>query len=207
MVKLRLVEPISRVQFSPGTQMVYTVRVSKFMSQNHPSFLHSLLFSENGEPRRKIFHSIKARANAERTNTERLADWMTSSFGSMTFLLVNALVFVIWILINTNKIKGIIPFDPFPFNLLTMVVSLEAIFLAVFVLISQNRSSKVDDLRAETHLQLNLISEREITKLMKIMILLSEKEGIDLSQDLELQKMLKPTSEEGMAKKLEKEIF
>jgi len=112
-----------------------------------------------------------------------------------------------WILINTNQIKIIPTFDPFPFNLLTNIVSLEAIILAIFVLISQNRTAKVDDLREETHLQINLITERELTKLMKMMAILLEKQGLDLSQDPELQKMLKPISEEEIEKRLEKEIL
>jgi uncharacterized membrane protein len=86
-------------------------------------------------------------------------------------------------------------------------VSLEAIILAIFVLISQNRTSKVDDLREETHLQLNLISEREITKLMKMVALLLNKQGIDLSEDPELKKMIRPVSEEEIEKMLEKEIL
>jgi len=156
--------------------------------------------------RKRIFRSIKARADAERTMTERVADWMTASFGSMTFLILNAVVFVVWILVNVIDIAGIPQFDPYPFNFLTMAVSLEAIFLSVFVLISQNRNSKVDDLRSETHLQLNLISEREITKILKLMEVIVEKEGIDLSKDLELQRMLKPLTEGQVEKKLGKEI-
>lgn len=138
--------------------------------------------------------------------TERMADWMTASFGSITFIILNALLFLFWILANTGALPFIKPFDPYPFNLLTMVVSLEAIFLAVFVLISQNRNSKIDDLRSETLLQLNLISEREITKLLKIIEMLAKKEGIDLSKDLELQKMLKPVSEQDVERKLDKEF-
>ncbi len=176
------------------------------MSQNHISFLKSL-FGENEESHRRIFHSIKAKADAKRTILEKLADIMTSHFGSNAFLFLNVFLFVIWVLINTNQIKGISPFDPFPFSLLTMFVSLEAIILAIFVLISQNRTTKIDDLREETHLQLNLISEREVTKLMKMMALLLEKEGIDLSQDPELKKMIRPVSEEEIQKRLEKEIL
>jgi len=176
------------------------------MSYNHISFL-KLLFGENEEARKRIFRSIKAKADAKRTVMEKMADAMTSRFGSNTFLLLNAIVFVLWVLINTDQIKGVAPFDPFPFNLLTTVVSLEAIMLAIFVLISQNRTSKVDDLREETHLQLNLISEREITKLMKMMALLLEKQGVDLSQDPELKKMLRPISEEEIEKRLEREIL
>ena len=176
------------------------------MSQNHLSFLQSL-FGESEEPKRKIFQSIKAGADSRRTNSERIADWMTSRFGSMTFLLINALLFLAWILVNTGQIKEISPFDPFPFSLLTTIVSLEAIILAIFVLISQNRNSKIDDLREETHLQINLISEKEVTKIMKMLAILLEKNSVDLSQDPELKKLLKPISEEEIEKKLEKEIF
>ncbi|MDO8686796.1 MAG: DUF1003 domain-containing protein [Candidatus Berkelbacteria bacterium] len=157
--------------------------------------------------REKIFQSIKAKADFKRTATEKIADWMTSRFGSMTFLVINAIFFTLWILINTNQLKGITAFDPFPFSLLTAIVSLEAIILAIFVLISQNRNSKVDDLREETHLQINLIAEKEITKLMKMMEILLEKQGVNLSKDPELKELLKPISEEEIEKKLEKEIF
>ncbi len=176
------------------------------MLQNHLSFLRTL-FGEEEQTRRKILKSIKAKADAKRTMMEKMADAMTSRFGSNTFLFLNAVVFVLWVLINTNQIKGISAFDPFPFNLLTTLVSLEAIILAIFVLISQNRTSKVDDLREETHLQINLITEREITKLMKMMAILLEKQGVDLSQDPELKRMLKPISEEEIERRLEKEIL
>lgn len=138
---------------------------------------------------------------------EKMADGMTSKFGSNSFLFANALLFVSWVLINTNQIKSIPAFDPFPFNLLTTVVSLEAIVLAIFVLISQNRTAKVDDLREEIHLQLNIISEKEVTKLIKMMALLLEKNGIDVSQDPELKKMFRPFDEEEIQRQLEKEIL
>ena len=176
------------------------------MVNNHISFLKTL-FGENEEGRKRVFRSIKAKANAKRTLTERTADWTTAKFGSSTFLLFNAVVFVVWILVNTSRIKWFPVFDPYPFNLLTMIVSLEVIILSVFVLISQNRTAKVDDLREETHLQLNLISEKEVTKLIKMMALLLDMQWIDISQDPELHKMLRPTSEEEIERRLEKEIL
>ncbi len=176
------------------------------MAQNHISFLRSL-FGENGDSRRKIFRSFKAKVDARRTAMEKLADWMTSSFGTVTFLILNVILFLVWILINTSQIAGVAVFDPFPFNLLTNIVSLEAIILAIFVLISQNRTAKVDDLREEIHLQVNLISEKEITKMMKMLTILLEKHGVDLSEDPELKKMLKPVSEEEIERRLEKEIL
>ena len=83
-------------------------------------------------------------------------------------------------------------------------MSIEAIILAIFVLISQNRTAKVDDLREETHLQINLITEKEITKLIKMLAILLEKQGVDLSQDPELKRMLNPISEEEIEKMMQK---
>ena len=175
-------------------------------NKTQPSFLTGM-FGDSDEPRRRVFRSIKAKADAKRTTTEKVADWMTSSFGTVTFLVINILFFGVWLLINTGYLGGIDGFDVFPFSLLTTIVSLEAIILAIFVLISQNRSMKVDDLREEIHLQINLIAEKEITKVMKMVALLLEKQGIDIAQDPELQRLLKPISEEELQKKLEKEIF
>lgn len=168
---------------------------------NHQLNNHSI---ENRH--KKILRTIKARADAKRTPSERLADWMTSTFGSMTFLILNFLLFLFWILINSGAISFIQPFDIFPFNLLTTFVSLEAIFLAIFVLMSQNRNLKVDDLREELHLQVDLIAEREVTKVIKMLSILLEKSGVDVSNDPELQKFVKPISESDIEKKLEREI-
>ncbi|MES2315208.1 MAG: DUF1003 domain-containing protein [Patescibacteria group bacterium] len=176
------------------------------MAQHHISFLQKL-FGENEDSRKRVYRSMKAKADAKRTVIEKIADQMTSNFGTMTFLVFNVILFIVWIVINTGQIKDVHPFDTFPFNLLTMIVSLEAIILAIFVLISQNRTAKVDDLREETHLQLNLIAEREITKIMKMVALLLEKQGIDISQDPELHKMLRPVSEAEIERRLEKEIL
>jgi uncharacterized membrane protein len=162
---------------------------------------------ENEDHRKRVIKTIKAKADARRTPTEKAADWMTSGFGSMTFLIVNSLFFTGWLIINTGLIEGITPFDPFPFSLLTTIVSLEAIILAIFVLISQNRSMKVDDLREEIHLQINIVSEKEITKVMQMTTLLLEKHGIDLSKDPELKRLLKPISEEELERSLEKELL
>ena len=86
-----------------------------------------------------IQQSVKARANVKRTLSERLADEMTAGFGSMPFLIANCVWFVVWIAANTGLVHGLPEFDPFPFGLLTMIVSLEAIILAIVVLISQNQ--------------------------------------------------------------------
>lgn len=163
-------------------------------------------YSKKLKARRHIIKSIKAKTDAKRSLAEKFADFLTSSFGSMAFLILNLFWFAIWIPINLDLIPGVEPFDPFPFGLMTMIVSLEAIILAIVVLISQNRASKVNDLREETDLQINLIAEEEITKLMHLLILSLKKQGIDVQKDKELQKMLQPISPKEIEKRLESEI-
>ena len=84
------------------------------------------------------------------------------------------------------------PFDPFPFGLLTMIVSLEAIFLATFVLISQNRQAQLADRRAKVDLQVDMIAEQEVTKLMQLLIDIHDHLGIN-HQDPNLRHLAKPT--------------
>lgn len=137
---------------------------------------------------------------------EKIADWMTDNFGTVTFLLVNIIIFISWLAINTGKLPFLKSFDPFPFGLLTTIVSLEAIILSIFVLISQNNATRLDDLRQEIDLQVDIITESELTKLMKLLVLYLEKTGVDLSKDKELQEMLKPINEEKIEKSLERQM-
>jgi len=175
--------------------------------KNFQSFLPNIFDDENEEPRKRVIKSIKAKADAKRTPIQKFADWMTSGFGSMAFLSLNVIFFTVWVLINTGKLRIIPAFDPFPFSLLTTIVSLEAIILAISVLISQNRSLRVDDLREEIQLQIAIIAEKEVTKVMKMLALLLEKQGINISEDPELKRLIKPTSEAELERSLEKEIF
>jgi uncharacterized membrane protein len=87
-----------------------------------------------------------------------------------------------------------------------MIVSLEAIFLSIFVLLSQKRSAKIDALREEVDLQIDIITEQELTKIMHLLVKLLEKNGIDTSKDLELQEMLKQLNTSKIEKVLEQQI-
>ncbi len=158
------------------------------------------------ERRRKVIKSFKARADAKRTGPEKFADWLTAKFGSVLFLGLNATWFSVWILINVGWVPVVEPFDPFPFGLLTMIVSLEAIFLAIIVLVSQNREARIGELREEIELQISTISEGEVTKLIKLVAILLEKQGVNLDNDPELQKMLKPVDNDQIERQLEKEL-
>lgn len=148
---------------------------------------------ERIERRRQFYRSFEAQALQHRSFFTRIADDLTSAFSSTSFLLLNAALFAIWILINLDFFPEIPPFDPFPFGLLTMIVSLEAIFLAIIILVSQNRTSYIDTIREELHLQINLIAEEEITKVLQILSDMRNKTGIK-SDDPELDEMVKRTN-------------
>jgi len=163
-------------------------------------------FQERVQASQGIVRSLKTKEDEKRTATEKFADWITAALGSMKFLILNLLWFAVWMAINTGLIPGVTPFDPFPFGLLTMIVSLEAIALAIIVLISQNRAAKIADLRGEIDLQVDIITESELTKLMMMMHLLLEKQGIDLSADHDLDEMLKPTNVDKLEEALEQQV-
>lgn len=141
------------------------------------------------EKRRQYFRSFEAKSLRSRSFLTQFADTLTSICGSTTFLVFHIIFFAFWILINTGYIPVIAPFDPFPFGLLTMVVSLEAIFLSIFILVSQNRSSYISTIRDEVHMGVSLISEEEITKILSVLAEIRQEMGIK-KHDRELEKML-----------------
>lgn len=104
-----------------------------------------------------------------RSRAEQLSDWITVAAASTPVLIFHLIWFLAWIVANTGLIPGFEPFDPFPFPFLTMIVSLEAIFLALFVLSSQNRMSRQSDKRANLDLQIDLLAEREMTAVLQLL--------------------------------------
>jgi uncharacterized membrane protein len=131
---------------------------------------------------------LEQRDRIAMSRSDRIADWVTRFTGSMPFVYLHVVWFTIWIALNV-RILGTKPFDPFPFGLMTMIVSLEAIFLATFVLISQNRQALQTDRRAKIDLQLNVISEQEVSKMLRVLDLVSAHLGVDLTADPDLQEM------------------
>lgn len=120
---------------------------------------------------------------------EKLADQMTMMFGSMLFLTINALFFFAWMFVNSGKVGAFLVLDPFPFNLLTMIVSLEAIFLSIIVLMSQSRASRIAELREEIDFQVNVQAEREITKVLKMLDVIQHRMNVHHHNDKELKDM------------------
>jgi uncharacterized membrane protein len=113
----------------------------------------------------------------------RIADSVTRFSGSMAFVWLHVVWFGIWIVLNGGWLPGYEGFDPFPFGLLTMIVSLEAIFLSTFVLISQNRMQAAADRRSELDLHINLLAEREATLILAKLARIEEKLGVEVSAD------------------------
>jgi len=105
----------------------------------------------------------------KRSTIERISDRITAIAASGPSLIAHAVWFAAWIAINLGLIPNIAPFDPFPFQFLTMTTSLEAIFVALFVLASQNRLAKQSDLRANLDLQIDLLVEREMTAVLQLL--------------------------------------
>ncbi len=122
---------------------------------------------------------------------ERAADWLTQWFGTVGFLIANGFFFFLWCYVNSGHVPFVRVFDPYPFSLLTMAVSLEAIVLSIIVLISQNRASKIGDIRNEVDFQVNVHAEKEITKILNMLDDISHKLGVDHLDDRELETMKK----------------
>ena len=139
----------------------------------------------------RAFRAIKAQRAAERSTIDAIADALNTAASSTAFLVFHAIWFTIWVLWNTG-VFGARIFDPFPFGLLTMIVSLEAIVLAIFVLMAQRRESAIAELREEMSLQVALRLEEEVTKTLQLVAGLYTRLGHRVAEDPELHEMLQP---------------
>jgi CRP/FNR family cyclic AMP-dependent transcriptional regulator len=117
--------------------------------------------------RARVSRNVNEEIEESLTVVQRIADWLAAFSGSMNFLFLHALWFGVWIMLNVGlvNIPRLSGFDPFPFGLLTMIVSLEAIFLATFVLISQNRQVEKDKVRSDIEYDVNIKAEMEVGEL------------------------------------------
>ena len=114
--------------------------------------------------RTRVARNVNEEMEVHSTFLQKIADWLAWFSGSMPFLITHTFWFIIWVSLNTFILRGR-AFDPFPFGLLTMIVSLEAIFLACFVLISQNRQAEKDKMRSDIEYEVNIKAELEIAHL------------------------------------------
>ena len=122
-------------------------------------------------------HEIERLQHAE----DRFADRITDFAGSLRFVRLHVAWFSLWILINLGAFGASLKFDPYPFGLLTLVVSLEAIFLSTFVMISQNRQGAAAEIRSELDYRTNQMAEREVDLVMRALERMATKQGVDVS--------------------------
>jgi uncharacterized membrane protein len=146
---------------------------------------------------------LRLKADSERNLQDRIADGITTVSGRMVFAYVHVVWFGLWIVLNTGQL-GIRPFDPYPYGLLTMIVSLEAIFLSTFVLISQNRLSDEAEHRASLDLQIGLLTERELTRVLKMLDAIQHKMGIASETDGELEDLEMETRPEDVLAEIDR---
>jgi uncharacterized membrane protein len=151
------------------------------------------------------FGAIKVQHAKHRSVLERFVDRLNQYASSTPFLVAHAIWFGVWIAWNTGLL-GLKRFDPFPFGLLTMVVSLEAIFLSIFVLMAQQRESAIAELREELGLQVSLRVEQEVTKTLQLVAGLYTRMGHRVSDDPELHHMLQPLDVRGIERDLLEQI-
>src|SRR4029453_3861313 len=146
---------------------------------------------------------LRQKADRERSGHDRIADTITSSSGRVGFVYVHIVWFGLWILLNAGLV-GVRAFDPFPYGLLTMIVSLEAIFLSTVVLISQNRLSGEIERRADLDLQIGLLTEHELTRVLQMLDAIQHKMGIDEDEARELADLEMETRPEDVLAEIER---
>jgi len=147
--------------------------------------------------------SLRLKAASKRNLQERIADAITAFSGHVVFVYVHIVWFGAWIILNTGRL-GVHPFDPFPDGLLTMIVSLEAIFLSTFVLISQNQLSEESEYRANLNLQIALLTEHEVTRVLQMLDAIQDKMGIENDEDSELADLEMETKPEDVLTEIER---
>ena len=145
---------------------------------------------------------LEEAAKANRSDADRIADVIAAFCGSMTFVWVHVIWFAGWVLVNS--LPGIRHFDPFPFTFLTLVVSLEAIFLSTFILISQNHETALSERRNHLDLQINLLTEQENTKMLRMLERIAEKVGARTDDDPTLQVLDQATHPEKLVEQIER---
>ncbi len=152
----------------------------------------------------EVLERLQRAADGRRGAQERIADFITVWSGSMAFLYFHIVWFAVWVLVNTGRVPGVAPFDPFPFGLLTMAVSLEAIFLSNIVLISQNREAKLNSHKAALDLQIDLLGEYEVTRCLRLLRQVAAKLDVPIEDQAELNDLCEEVAPELVMREIER---
>jgi uncharacterized membrane protein len=154
----------------------------------------------------KAISALEQEALARRNRAERISDFIVNQAGGVWAIVLHLAWFALWIAWNSGRVPGLRPFDRFPYMGLSTIVSLEAIFLSLFILVSQNRASRRADERAHLDLQINLLSEREATKMLQLLQTLCAHHGLAEADDSEVTELLRETEPAIIARELEQHL-
>jgi uncharacterized membrane protein len=148
--------------------------------------------------------SLERAALHDRSLVDRCTDAVTSAAGTLAFLAAHAVWFTGWIVVNVTRDP---PFDPYPFNLLMLITSIEAIVLTTIVLMTQNRMTRQADKRAHLDLQVNLLAEQELTAMLHMLHALCQRLGVSVTvRDAHVEQLLKETDIHQLASAVEREL-
>jgi uncharacterized membrane protein len=150
----------------------------------------------------KAIVELERAARAESTFSQRAAQAIANFCGSMTFVWIHVVWFSGWVIFNT--LPGLHHLDPFPYTFLTLLVSLEAIFLSTFILISQNEETRLTERRNALDLQINLLTEQENTKMLQVLARIARKLDVPMDDDGTLTVLEQATRPEKLAEQIDK---
>jgi uncharacterized membrane protein len=139
-----------------------------------------------------------------RSRSERLADAVTAFAGSMWCVYVHAVLFGAWLTLNAPRVPFPHKWDPYPFVMLAMGASVEAIFLSTFILITQNRMQRVADRRAELDLQISLLAEHELTRAIRLIDSIALRVHAARPGHEELEELKRDVNPEKVARQIER---
>jgi uncharacterized membrane protein len=171
---------------------------TKFMEASNPAAM-----PPSAQANINAIVRLEEQALKQRTVADRISDAIANFVGSIPFVAMHVAWFGIWVGLNA----GLWKFDPYPFALLCMLVSLEGVLLSTFVLIKQNRMSQRADHRSHLDLQINLLAEKEVTKILQLQRLICQRLGIEEAEaDREVSELSHVTAVENLARELHSKI-
>jgi uncharacterized membrane protein len=144
---------------------------------------------------------------AKRSRADKIGDAVAGFAGNFAFVLIHVAIFIVWMFVNTAHVGAVPHFDPAPFAMLDTVVALEAILLASFILMRQSGLAKRADERDHLMLQILLLTEREVSALVRMNQQMAERIGLGaISTDEEIKEMAKPTSIDNVAQIIQENL-
>jgi uncharacterized membrane protein len=149
----------------------------------------------------RTVRELEQLAVADPSLADRTASFVARFAGSIWFVVAHAVLFGAWFAFNS--IPGLPHWDPYPFTFLTMWASMESIFIASFILISQNYAMRLSERRAQLDLQVNLLAEQETTKTLQMLDAIAKQVGAQCGRDPEVDALAEATRLESLASQIE----